>query len=162
NLLVVEDNQIGYVDFGLCDTLDETIVGSQMRYLAALYRLDAPEMLRGLEEILVPGEGTDIAAFRRDFLDETDRWIATRAEAKTGWNAEAYGRSPVATYMVRVMRAIRRHRLHVPARALSMYRALLTAETVAGRLSPGIDLATVGRSFFTARQRRECLRAFEP
>ncbi len=163
NLLILPENRVGYVDFGLCDTLDATIAESQLRYLGALYRHDPHEMLRALEEIAVPSDRTDMAAFRRDFLDEVDRWSSARAEARAGWNVRAEGeRSPVATYMVRVMRAIRRHDLRIPARALSMYRALLTAETVASRLAPEVDLANVGRDFFTRRQRREVLKGLEP
>lgn len=161
NLLVMEDNEIGYVDFGLCDTLDETIAANQMRYFAALYRHDTQELLRAVEDIVVPGEATDIAAFRRDFLDETDRWTKATADANAGITATS-SRSPVASYMVRVMHTLRRHRMHVPARALSMYRALLTAEAVAGRLAPGANLAAAGRAFFAARERRELFRALDP
>jgi hypothetical protein len=57
-------------------------------------------------------------------------------------------RSPIAQYMVEVLRAARRNRLYLPASALGMYRSLLTADSVAGALGDPRALSRVGRSFF--------------
>jgi hypothetical protein len=46
------------------------------------------------------------------------------------------------------MRAARRNKLQVPTRILSMYRALLTVETVANQLGTRDGLRLVGREFF--------------
>ena len=61
-----------------------------------------------------------------------------------------------------MLRAARRNRLQVPSRVLSLYKALLTSETVARELGTNVDLRSVGREFFFELQREEALSAVEP
>jgi ubiquinone biosynthesis protein len=153
NLLVLPGNVVGFVDFGLCDEIDDTIRESQFRYLDAVYSGDAGRIFKALSEILIPGPLTDMEAFRRDFLAET-RSSTARTKGAGKNDAE---RSPISNYLIGVMRAARRNNLRVPTRVLAMYRALLTVETVAGQLGFGDGLREVGARFFAELQRREFL-----
>ena len=44
NLIALRRGRIGFVDFGLCDTIDDTVRKKQLRYLSALYRSDEHEI----------------------------------------------------------------------------------------------------------------------
>jgi len=57
--------------------------------------------------------------------------------------------SAISQWLIAVMRAARRHGYKVPTRVLSMYRTVLTTETVATALASDADLRRVGREFFT-------------
>lgn len=160
NLLVLPDNRIGFVDFGLCDHLDMKVREGQTRYFAAVFGGDSDEIFNAAMEVLEPGDETDIEAFRREFFEETSVWTARGKEAFKA--AKAGGRSPTGQWLVRILRSARRHRLHVPPRILSMYRAILTAESVASRLGDQFDARQVGRDFFAALQIREGLRPMSP
>jgi ubiquinone biosynthesis protein len=175
NLVALPDETLGFVDFGLCDELEETVRERQLRYLSAVFSRDVEQMFDALTEILVAGEETDIAAFRRDFSAET-RTLLSRISARestgdrggrrNGSAPASVGgereRSSLAEWMISTMRIARRHRLQLPPRVLSMYRALLTAETVATQLSRDVDLRSVGREFFARLRLERELRTLHP
>jgi len=91
-----------------------------------------------------------------DFLEETRRWEGQRPAAESGLP----GRSPLAQYLIGLMRAARRNHLKVPIRVLSMYRALLTVESLATQLGGTEGLREVGARFFGELQREELVDGF--
>jgi ubiquinone biosynthesis protein len=163
NLIALPRNVIGFVDFGLCDELDAAVRERQMRYLYAAYTDNTEAMFQALREILIPGDETDLNAFRAEFLDLTAEWRRRSAnEFNESEAASRLKRSPTSRWMIGVMQAARRHGLRVPTHVLSLYRTLLTAESVASQLTSGVNLQSVGRGFFEALQRDEILRALDP
>jgi ubiquinone biosynthesis protein len=152
NLRILPDNIIGYVDFGLCDALDENIRANQQRYISAVYDLDEARIFRALTEILSPGPASDIEQLRRDFMSET-RSLEGRQHATTGVNPP--GRTPASLYIIGLMRAARRNGFRVPRRVLLLYRALLTVETLSAELGLTSGLQRSGRRFFERLQREE-------
>lgn len=158
NILALEGNVIGLVDFGLTDVLDPTVEGTQSDYLAALYTNDIHGMYRAISQIFVAGENTDAEAFRRDFFAETNRWLTLLEDA----NGDGAVRSPTAGYMVRLMRLARVHDMRPPISVLSMYRTLLSSESVAYHLRSGANLRDVGRDFFKEFQLERALAGYYP
>jgi predicted unusual protein kinase regulating ubiquinone biosynthesis (AarF/ABC1/UbiB family) len=63
--------------------------------------------------------------------------------------------------MIAIMRAARRNGLRVPSGVVSIYRALLVAESVAHQLEANADLRSVGRRFFEGLGTEEMYRALE-
>ena len=164
NLFAMEDGRIGFVDFGLCDSWDGTMRLRLLRYLSAVYSGEVEQMYQSLSEILIPSDRTDMAAFRADFFAESRRWTSrmrTSLEARTR-TSRADDRSPIAEWMIGIMRVAREHGLRVPPMVVSIYRALLVAETVANRLDADADLRSVGREFFERLRVDEVIHAFEP
>jgi ubiquinone biosynthesis protein len=163
NLLVMPGDAVGFVDFGLCDELDESVRQQQFRYLFAVYSRDVNRMYQALTEILIPGPQTDMEQFRRDFMAQSHIWLgATRARRSRQSGAPFSDRSPIADAMISVMRLARKHSFQIPARILSMYRALLAAETVAHQMSATADLRSVGRAFFREVQFEAVLGELSP
>jgi len=163
NLIALPDNVIGFVDFGLCGELDETVRTRQISYLSAVYSGDIDRMFKALTEILIPSDQTDLNAFRRDFITET-KTLARSARESEQNHAGTYADndwSPIARYMMELMRVVNRNRLQVPTEILSMYRALLTAEMVARRLGAKEGLGTVGRQFFDKLQLEDALHSLK-
>ncbi|MEW6729938.1 MAG: AarF/UbiB family protein [Acidobacteriota bacterium] len=160
NLIALPGNIIGFVDFGLCDELDETIREGQMRYLSAFYSRDGNRMFGAISDILIPSEETDMEAFRAEFMTAIGPYLnrARKELSKNDSIDNERDRSPTAQSLAGILRAARQHKLHVPAKVLSMYRALLTAETVAYKLGTEADLRSVGREFFSDLQLEELLR----
>jgi ubiquinone biosynthesis protein len=154
NLIALGSDKIGFVDFGLCDELEPAIREHQSRYLAALYDRDVRRMYAALSRILARDERSDVAGFRRDFTRETRSWLE-RMPAQPERRDPADGQSPIAGWMIASMRTARRHGMRLPPRVLSLYRALLTAETVAHQLGAAADLASVGRDFFDRLREQE-------
>jgi len=164
NLFALPGNRVGYVDFGLCESWDGLMRGRLLRYLQAVYSAEVEQMYRALSEILTPSEWTDMAAFRADFFAESRRWTSrmrTSGESRSS-PSQRDERSPIAQWMIAVMQIARTHGLRVPPMVVSIYRALLVAETVANRLDAQADLRSVGRKFFEQLQLDEIRRAIEP
>lgn len=155
NLLFLPANAIGYVDFGLCESIDQTVSREQARYLAAVYSHDAPRMFQALLELLIPGDRADADGLRTDFMNESARWL------HDGYEHTAE-RSPIAQFLLGVMSAARKNRFQVPSRLLAMYRTFLTTETTAHRLSRDVDLGTVGSDFLLDLQVRNAVRETTP
>ncbi len=148
NLVVLPGGKIGYVDFGLCDTLDDTVRANQLRYVAAVYTRDQARMFTALTGLLVARADSDFEGLRRDFLSQTRRLGDARRDN---------GRSSAAGYIVGVMRAARNNRFAVPRQVLSLYRALLAVETLAKELGLPNALQQAGRSFIGELQREDAL-----
>lgn len=164
NLFVFEDSTIGYVDFGLCVAWDGTMRERLLRYLDAVYRSDVEQMYRAASEILTPSEDTDMTAFRTEFFSESWRWMSRlRASGETRPGRPTPDEaSPIAEWMIAIMRAARRNGLRVPSGVVSIYRALLVAESVAHQLEATADLRLVGRRFFERLRTEELYRALDP
>jgi ubiquinone biosynthesis protein len=151
NILAMEGDVVGFVDFGLVHLLDRTVQQKQSDYIEAVYRGDPEKIYRGLLDVMEVGDGTDLETFRSEVFEATRVWTRDAAlndAAAPGQGATALPHSPIAQYMVEVLRAARRNHLYLPSSALGMYRALLTADSVAGALGDPRALSRVGRAFF--------------
>jgi ubiquinone biosynthesis protein len=145
NILALEGDAIGFVDFGLVHVLDRTVQQKQSDYIEAIYRADPERIYRGLLDVVEVSDGADLEAFRTEVFEATRIWMRDAALQDSAVEGE---RSPIAQYMVEVLRAARRNHLYLPASALGMYRSLLTADSVAGALGDPRALSRVGRTFF--------------
>lgn len=167
NLVAIGDGSIGFVDFGLCAELDDRVRQHQLRYLSAVYEGDVNQMFDAMKDILIAGERTDMEAFRRDFLVESERWLATRHTPRVQADLDPQDSassdySPWGQYMIGVMKAARRRGLSVPPRILAIYRALLTAETVSRQLSSKVDLPLIAKAFFRQLETNDLFRRLDP
>ena len=158
NIIAMPGNIIGLVDFGLTDVLDPTVEEVQSDYLTALYNNDTYGMYRAISQIFVAGQQTDAESFRRDFFAETNRWL-TMIEDQP---ASSVMHSATTGYMISLMRLTRTHDMHSPTSVLSMYRTLLTSESVAYHLRSGANLREVGRRFFKGFQLERIISSYYP
>ena len=158
NLIAMRGNVIGLVDFGLTDVLDPSVEKRQADFLASIYGEDVSGMYRAVSQVFIEGPDTNPEAFRRDFFNETSRWIAQKNDEPRTRDT----RSSAATYMVSVMRLARVHDMKLPTSVLSLYRTLLTAESVSHQLQSRATIGGVGEGFFKGLQLEQTLSTFEP
>ena len=158
NLIAMRGNVIGLVDFGLTDVLDPSVEKRQADFLASIYGEDVSGMYRAVSQVFIEGPDTNPEAFRRDFFNETSRWIAQKNDEP----ATRDSRSSAATYMVSVMRLARVHDMRLPTSVLSLYRTLLTAESVSHQLQSRATIGGVGEGFFKGLQLEQTLATFAP
>jgi ubiquinone biosynthesis protein len=159
NLIALADNRVGFVDFGLVDHLDETSLQQMTRYLTAIYSGDVERMYYVLRQFLIPGDHARPEAFHEAFLAETRKMLRERSDGPPRPQGE---RSPFAQYLVAVVRAGRDNDFRIPQHLLSMYRTLITAESVAQHLGADVHVQEIGRRFFAGLQIRTTARALDP
>jgi ubiquinone biosynthesis protein len=155
NLLALPEGRVGFIDFGLVETLEPTLESGISRCLRAIYFNDPDELISALDEFMVPGDRADPEAFRLDFLEENRRWLRERQVG--GPNASSLSR-----YMIGVLHAARRHDMRFSSGVLAIYRSLLAAETVAHELDPDVDVGLIGQRFFRRLQLDQMLRLQDP
>ncbi len=156
NLIALPGNVIGYVDFGLCASLDENVRAKQAQYLESVYNLDTERMFHALMELLVATPDADPEGLRRDFSAESSLWLGQAQDAGRGAGSSER-RSPISHWLIGVLRAVSRNRFRVPTSLLAIYRTLLTSETIAYRLGSPVSLRQLGRSFFVSLQIRDAV-----
>jgi ubiquinone biosynthesis protein len=145
NLLAMEGNVIGFVDFGLVQVLDNSVRRRQGEYIEAVYNADPDRIHHALLDVLEPDEGANLERFRTELFDATRAWVR---EAEIYGAVSGAGRSPIANYMIEVLRTARRNHLHLPQSVLAMYRSILTADSIANALGCPGELSRAGRRFF--------------
>jgi ubiquinone biosynthesis protein len=159
NLVALPSNIIGFVDFGLVEQVNETVREGQRQFLSAVYSGSIEGMHQALVNILITRENSDLDSFRSDFFEGSRVWMRERESVADIPPEES---TPIARYMVSVIRSARRNRLELPTEVLSMYRTLLTAESVAHQLGGTEDLRSVGRHFFIELQVEDALGTLMP
>jgi ubiquinone biosynthesis protein len=143
NILVLTDNRVGFVDFGIFGELgphDRDILGGQIENLA-LGNID--ESLRFYVKQLTPTEESDPRGFRQDARSVLAEWydVSLRSDAPIS-------QRHVGKYMFEMINVSRRHRLLYDMSYLLYWRALNALDSTALRLSDKFDLIEELRSFF--------------
>lgn len=157
NIIAMPGDVIGFVDFGLTERLDAQYEPAVRRFVSSLYLRDIDGMVDAIMQVLIPSDNADPESFEAEFRDQHRVWLRSRAA----------GSSPDAdwslrNYMVGAMRAARRYGMRLPAGLLSMYRSLLTAETVARQIGASAGLMSTGQSFFEGLRLERFLDHFQP
>lgn len=150
NLFAVGGNLIGYVDFGLCAELEPAIREKQLRYFEAVYSGRTQRIVKALVEVLGPTNSRRLEAFRRDATAVTNEWVRQRNSDLYGTSNTGGRRTATGQWLIDLMRLARTHRMEIPSRTLSLYRALLTAETVASELHFKTNFRAVTRRAFAS------------
>lgn len=144
NLLILPHGRVGFLDFGLCDSLDPTVRSNHIRYLAALHDDDQSGMFQALQDILVSTQESDAAGLAREF-DAQFRQMTGQ------------GGPPTTNNLIGVINAARRNHFQIPPRVLSLSRSLMTLERLAVALNRLEILHDVGRNFFVALRKADLL-----
>ncbi|ODS22366.1 hypothetical protein AB835_14570 [Candidatus Endobugula sertula] len=164
NLIILPDNTLGFVDFGLCGYLDSTINARQVRYFSAMLSGHSEDMFHAAIDILETDEFSDEEAFKRDFYTQTSVWQARQPiDVSTNHVVPSQNsRSRTGEWLVQIMRSARKANMRIPTGVLAMYRTLLTAESVCHLLSTKHSLPSVGKRYFVNHQTKEITRSLSP
>ena len=143
NILVLDDNRIAFIDFGIFGELsdyDRELLSRQIEQLA-LGNID--ESLRAYAKQLTLTDESDQAAFRREARAVLQRWYDL--SIRSGSPPEE---RHVARYIGQMIDISRRYRLLYEMRYLLYWRALNALDSTALRLSQSFDLMEELRAFF--------------
>ena len=143
NVLLLEGNQIGYVDFGIVGRIPQDVQQSLGDYARALFGGDSADAVDQLLRWLRPSAKTDPAAARAHMLRLTDQFLDDLE------HPQARRREILARFQVDLLSAARKHRLAAdPLIALYM-KVVLAMDAVTSELAPSLDLQKVHERFFS-------------
>jgi ubiquinone biosynthesis protein len=140
NLLILPNNVVGYVDFGIVATLTPEARRKQIE-LTLAYASGIPEAIyEGFLNICMVDANADLPGLRRKIEDYARDWYAEPAVA-----GRVQFRVTVTQTMMDLLQVARRYGVLVDREMIKYIRSTILADGLVSRLSPGFDLAAVLR-----------------
>jgi acyl-CoA synthetase (AMP-forming)/AMP-acid ligase II len=158
NLVILENNVIGSIDFGITGQLDEAFRSNQLLIFNAIQQGNLESYARGLLRLFEPPpEDTDIEGFKEEVKKNARRWFTNLYNPKCDLKERS-----IAFLLTGNFALARRYGLTYGQLAVRYYRALLVMELIVLRLDPGFDFRVELRTFFTRYGLRGILRDRAP
>jgi len=130
NILYLKDGNIGLLDFGIVGQVTKDTIELGIKMYMALLDRDAEEISSVLLEYGEPGRKTDILDFEKDIRVTLNEW-------------ESHTR--ITQLMYQLFLLCGKHHIALPANAVLVGKALVTAEGTARKLDPDFDFIMYGQ-----------------
>ncbi len=143
NVLLLEGDRIGYVDFGIVGRIPQEVQQSLGDYARSLFGGDAPAAVDQLLRWLRPSAKTDAEAARSALLRLTERFLEDLERP------DARRREILARFQVDLLSTARRHRLSADPLIVLYMKVVLAMDAVTSELAPTLDLQAVHERFFS-------------
>jgi predicted unusual protein kinase regulating ubiquinone biosynthesis (AarF/ABC1/UbiB family) len=142
NVVVLPDDAIGYVDFGIVGKLDEQMTESLRYFAQNLFAGHVGEAVDEFMRFLTPSRATDLAAARRDLIEALQSYLESERVGPGG-------RTPSESiFEVEMLAIVRKHAMTLVPDAVRYLKAVLTAEAMVRELDPEFDLRAHENRFF--------------
>lgn len=132
NLLVLEDGQIGLLDFGAVGELTPAMRDTCLAFLMSIVLQDAESMTRLIYRITTSNQRLDIRTLRNECAAILHRHLV---------HGGKLGEISASKVLQDVAQLIARHQLQVPSEYAVVIKAALTLEGVMLTLDPTLDIA---------------------
>lgn len=153
NIVVLEDNVVGLVDFGIMGYVGRDLREKAMRLFAELGNGNASSAFRELIRIIEPPGHADLKSFKREFSADIEAWHNAASDPLASLEEKS-----TARLLFGNLNSMRRHGLHLPTGLIRYYRALIILDTILLRLDPDIDVAQELASSLTEISTQEMLK----
>jgi ubiquinone biosynthesis protein len=140
NLLILPNNVVGYVDFGIVATLTQEARRKQIE-LTLAYSSGNPEAIYdGFLNICIVSPSADLAGMRRKIAEFTGQWYHEPAVA-----GRVRFRVTVTKTMMDLLSICQNYGVLVDREMIKYIRSTILADGMVSRLAPGVDLAHILR-----------------
>ncbi|MDX6678187.1 MAG: ubiquinone biosynthesis protein [Solirubrobacteraceae bacterium] len=143
NVLLLENNRIGYVDFGIVGRIPQEVQQSLGDYARALFGGDSTAAVDQLLRWLRPSASTNPERARSELLGLTEQFLADLEQR------EEHRREILARFQVDLLSTARRHRLSADPLIVLYMKVVLAMDAVTSELAPSLDLQAVHERFFS-------------
>ncbi len=143
NILLLDGNLIGYVDFGIVGRIPPEVQQSLGDYARSLFGGDSEGAVDQLLRWLHPSERTDPAAARSHMLRLTEQFLDDLEQPT------AARREILARFQIDLLAAARKHRLAADPLIVLYMKVVLAMDAVTSELAPSLDLQKVHERFFS-------------
>jgi ubiquinone biosynthesis protein len=143
NVLLLDGNRIGYVDFGIVGRIPQEVQQSLGDYARSLFGGDSEDAVHHLLRWLHPTARTDHAAARADMLRLTEQFVDDLEHPK------ARRREILARFQIDLLSAGRKHRLAADPLIVLYMKVVLAMDSVTSELAPSLNLQAVHERFFS-------------
>jgi ubiquinone biosynthesis protein len=140
NLLILPNNVVGYVDFGIVATLTPEARRKQIELTLAYASGDPEALYSGFLNICIVGPEADLAGMRKKIEELSREWYSEPVVA-----GRVRFRVTVTKTMMDLLSVARHYGVLVDREMIKYIRSTILADGLVSRLAPGIDLAFVLR-----------------
>jgi ubiquinone biosynthesis protein len=140
NLLILPNNVVGYVDFGIVATLTPEARRKQIELTLAYASGDPEAIYAGFLNICIVGPDADLTGMRRKIEELARDWYTEPVVA-----GRVRFRVTVTKTMMDLLSIARQYGVLVDREMIKYIRSTILADGLVSRLAPGIDLASVLR-----------------
>ena len=156
NLVVLADDAIGYMDFGIVGKLDEEMTGSLRYFAQCLFAGHIGKAVDEFMRFLTPSRRTDLGAARHDLIEALKNYVESERVIPGGVSASE------TIFEIEMLALVRRHAMTLAPDAVRYLKAVLTAEAMVRELDPGFDLRAHENRFFARLVQMEIAEALNP
>jgi ubiquinone biosynthesis protein len=139
NILVLPDNVVAFVDFGIVGRVDRAMRDHLAHVLLAIDARDAERLTAIVLEVATPLRAVDRTELSRDIEEMLD--VHSHVPL---------GRLSVRALFGSIIETMARHRLKLPADLLLLIKAVTTIEAVGRQLDPEFELVEYATPFVTS------------
>jgi ubiquinone biosynthesis protein len=143
NVIILDHNDIAFVDFGIFGELSEHQREILAGYIETLALGNLNEAIRYFSRLTTPTEETGVRAFERDAMNSMRGWYEASKSPVSTFKDRHMGK-----YFGELLGVVRRHRLRIGAETLLFWRALSALDYSALSMSRHFDLLHELRVFF--------------
>jgi ubiquinone biosynthesis protein len=140
NLLILPNNVVGYVDFGIVATLTPEARRKQIELTLAYASGDPEALYTGFLNICIVGPEADLVGMRKKIEELSRDWYYEPVAA-----GRVRFRVTVTKTMMDLLSVARQYGVLVDREMIKYIRSTILADGLVSRLAPGIDLASVLR-----------------
>jgi ubiquinone biosynthesis protein len=155
NVIVLDGDAIGYVDFGIVGKLDDRTTAALRYFAQSLFAGHTGNAVDEFMTFLTPSGRTDMIAARRDLIEAMNNYIES---ARVGPEGFALSEDIFEIEMLAVVRA---NFMALAPDAVRYLKAVLTAEAMVKELDPRFDLRAHENRFFGRLMRIEAAESLD-
>jgi ubiquinone biosynthesis protein len=151
NIVILPENVVGYVDFGIVGEMDDELASAQSRYLEAVKDRRIGDAARALSEVVVvPSRLQEkLPEFRTMLAEQVRDWL----DHVTHTGSSLRDKS-IAQLLMSNIALIRKFGFQLMDNTMRYYRALLIADVIILQLDPAYDMVRSLKHYFSRRQIR--------
>jgi ubiquinone biosynthesis protein len=138
NLCIMENNVIGYVDFGIVGRLDKRFREVSLSYLEAFFKDDIDGAYDAFLDIIQVPDNVDLTGFEKEMKELMITWLEDVRDP----NAPLSDRSALRR-MFREGKIMRKYNLYFPDVTSRFYRLLMISDVIILQLAPRLDLLDI-------------------
>lgn len=142
NLLILPDNVVGYVDFGITGVISKYSRRHLMAAILALIRADTDELFHQMMKICEIADDSDVEGFRNGFKELAEVWYR-RQEGETTL------RRSYTLVLLDTIRLSRDTKVLPHHESLRYMRSVITVDGLISRFAPGVELNELLERFCT-------------
>jgi ubiquinone biosynthesis protein len=149
NIIVLDDNVLGYVDFGIVGSMSNSLRTKIMRLVRAGAERDFERAADIFLEIVPPTPRTDLETFRHIFIESMRAWNQIVGNKHIPFRERSF-----SAIFVRQMQMIHKYHLQATPDTLAYFRTVLAVDSITLQIAPDFDSSSHALVFFHELDRR--------